>query len=161
MKRTSLKRKTPFSRSSVPLRRTKLRIVGHSTTKQIKDEIQAILREIVIKRDGGCILRHYPETGQCGGYKKDGKLILQAEHLHTRSNSASFADYRLVVCLCKRHHIFWKPQHSDEYYQIVKKHIGKERTNLLKAIQSDYKAHKMDWKLERLALDQYLKKLST
>lgn len=143
------------------MKRTRLKRKSQSATALIKDEIQALLRLIVIKRDGGCILRHYPETGQCGGYRQDGELILQAEHLHTRSNSVSFADSRLVVCLCMRHHIFYKPQHADEYYRIVKKHIGKARTKLLEAVQQDYRAYKMDWQLEKLALGKELKKLST
>lgn len=140
-----------------PLKRTRLHLKGHSTTTQIKDQIQAILREIVIKRDGGCILREYPETGECGGYTKEGKLILQAEHLHTRGNSASFACLDLVVCLCKRHHIYWKLQHSSEYYEIVKKQIGKERSALLKAVQEDRKAHKIDWNLQLCGLQMLLK----
>ncbi|MCK5614540.1 hypothetical protein KAR91_72415 [Candidatus Pacearchaeota archaeon] len=160
MKRSYIKRNTPLKRSKIPLRRTKLRLVGISTTSELKREIQALLRQIVIIRDGGCILRHYPGTGQCGGFRNDGELILQAEHLHTRSNSASFADHRLVVCLCKRHHIFWKPQHADEYYRIVKEHIGPGRTKLLEAIQADHSPHKMDWKLEKLALEKYLKEIS-
>jgi hypothetical protein len=35
----------------------------------------------------GRILCHYPESGTCGGYRQDGQLILQAEHLVTRSSS--------------------------------------------------------------------------
>lgn len=141
-----------------PLRRTKLRVAGHSTTAELKREIQSLLREIVIKRDQGCILRHYPETGVCGGYRKDGELILQAEHLHTRSNAASFSDTRLVVCLCQRHHIFYKPQHADEYYRIVRKHIGTIRSIILDRVQQDYSPHKVDLKLELVALKQELKK---
>lgn len=147
-------KKTYIKRSKIALKRTKLRVVGHSDVSEIKRDIQAVLREIVILRDGGCILRHYGESGQCGGYRKDGELILQAEHLHTRGNSASYADHRLVVCLCQRHHIFYKPQHADEYYRIVKSHIGKERTSLLERVQEDHSAHKMDWKLELLSLER-------
>jgi len=120
----------------------------------MKQDIQDILRKIVIIRDGGCILRHYPEAGSCGGYRKDGQLILQAEHLHTRSNAASFSDTRLVVCLCQRHHGYYKPQHADEYFKIVRKHIGKERSDLLTKVQEDYSPHKVDLKLEYLALLQ-------
>ena len=36
---------------------------GKSEMAQAKQGIQAILRQIVIARDGGCILRHYPEAG--------------------------------------------------------------------------------------------------
>jgi len=159
MKRTPLKTKSSLNRGTGQLRRTKLRVVGHSTALELKRDIQAILRQIVIKRDGGCILRHYPESGACGGRRNDGELILQAEHLHTRANSASYADHRLVVCLCQRHHIYWKPQYSDTYYEIVREHIGPERTKLLDAVKNDHRPHKMDWKLEKLALEQELKKI--
>lgn len=142
------------------MRRTKIRMRGKSETSVLKEQIQALLRKIVILRDGGCILRfNTEEAGNCGGYTNAGDLILQAEHLHTRANSASFADPRLVVCMCKRHHIYWKPQYPDDYYRIVKGIIGKERTKLLLAVQQDYSPHKMDWQLEKLSLEQYLKRL--
>lgn len=140
------------------MRRTYLKRKSSSPQSKLKDEIQELLRKIVIIRDGGCILRHYPETGQCGGYRNDGQLILQAEHLHTRSNASSFSDTRLVVCLCKRHHIYYKPQYSDTYYRIVKKHIGPERTKLLERVQEDRTAHKVDLMLAKIALEQELKK---
>lgn len=157
-----IKRYTPL-RTYTPLRRrTKLRTVSGHETAQVKLEIQALLRQIVIIRDGGCILRHYKaEAGSCGGYRKDGQLVLQAEHLHTRSNAASFADLRLVVCICKRHHIFFKKQHPDVYYKLVKRHIGTERTVLLERVQQDRTPHKVDFKLELMVLQQELKKLST
>lgn len=106
--RTPLKRYTPL-RS-----KTKLRVKGHSEVSEIKDEIQSVLRQIVILRDRGCILRTVAGTfvgdvlvPACGGYAKSGLLILQADHLITRSNSATYADARLVVCVCKAHH-GWK-----------------------------------------------------
>lgn len=142
------------------MKRTKLNIVGHSTQAQLKKEIQETLRTLVILRDGGCILRHYPETGKCGSRQtKSGELILQAEHLNTRARAISFSDSRLVVCLCERHHIFWKPQFSDEYYKIVKKHIGKTRTKLLEAVQNDYKTYKVDLALELIGLKKEVKAL--
>jgi hypothetical protein len=141
------------------MRRTKIRVKGHSDTADLKDEIQSILRSIVIKRDGGCILRHYSEAGVCGGYRKDGTLILQAEHLHTRANAASFSDSRLVVCICRNHHIFYKPQHADEYYRFVRNHIGKQRSDLLTRVQDDRTPHKTDLKLELIALKNEYQKL--
>ncbi len=122
------------------LRRTKIRIVGASTTTELKREIQAILNAIVKLRDGGCILRtHADIAGACGSRAtKDGHMILQAEHLITRSNAASFADTRLVVCLCERHHIFWKPQHSDEYNTLVRKIIGKQRKAISSMLSAGY-----------------------
>lgn len=141
-----------------PLRRKagRLKARADNETNRIKDDIQAYLREIVILRDGGCVLRHYPESGQCGSRPtKNGHIILQAEHLHTRSHSASYADSRLVVCLCERHHIFWKPQHADEYYKLIRTIIGPERSALLDKIQAArFLPSKMNWKLELAALKQ-------
>jgi hypothetical protein len=142
------------------LKRTRIRVVGHSPVSELKKEIQALLRQAVIQRDGGCWLRHYSESGACGGYRNDGELILQAEHLHTRANSASFADLRLVVCICQRHHIYWKPQHSARYNELAEKFIGKERANLWKRVREDHTPHKVDWKLALLGLKSELKKLS-
>lgn len=144
------------------MKRTRIRLVGHSTTTELKNEIQGILRELVLLRDGGCILRHYrdeitPQYRECGCFTNDGVLVLQAEHLHTRASANSFSDSRLVVCLCKRHHIYYKPQHADEYYRIVRKHIGKERSELLDRVQNDFMPHKVDLKLELIALKQELK----
>ena len=74
------------------MRKTFLKTKGTSEISQLKREIQRLLREIVIKRDGGCILRN---IRHCGGVL--GEAILQADHLISRSNSATFADHRLVV----------------------------------------------------------------
>ncbi len=162
LRKTQLKR-TPFKRKATkPMRRTRLHVVGHSTTSENKKEIQRLLREIVIKRDGGCFLRNFqneitPKYINCGGLRKDGGLILQAEHLHTRSNANSFSDSRLVVCCCQRHHIYYKPQHSDEYNGLAKKFIGAERTELWDRVKNDHKPYKVDLKLEILALEQELK----
>lgn len=149
MKRTPLKRK-------IPLRsRSKLRVEGHSDVAEIKRNIQALLREAVIARDKGCVMRHFPEAGACGGYRRDGALILQFEHLVTRANSASFGDVRLGVCLCQRHHIFWKPQHSQLYWQLIERQIGPERWNLLQRVLADRSPHRFylaDWKAIEAAL---------
>lgn len=142
------------------MKRTKLRVKGHSEMSEIKQEIQDELNTLVKLRDGGCILRHWPETGSCGSRPtKDGHLIQQAEHLHTRANGASYADSRLVVCLCERHHIFYKPQYSDRYYEIVRQIIGPERSALLDRVKADRSPHKMDWRLELLGLKNEVKKL--
>ena len=143
------------------MKRTRLSRVSKSPQAQMKRAIQAILREIVIARDGGCIMRHYKnevtnQYRECGGYRKDGEMILQAEHLHTRSNASSFSDTRLVICLCQRHHIYYKPQHSDEYYRIVRKHIGPKNSKLLTAVQEDRSAHKVDMALALVVLKKEL-----
>ena len=148
-----------MQRSGFLTRRSPLKTKSTSETALIKEDIQAYLRQIVIHRDGGCFLRHYPEAGACGSRPtKDGHLILQAEHLHTRSNAASYADSRLVVCICERHHIHWKPQHSSEYNQLARDFIGPERAALWDKIEKErFRPHKMNWVLEKLALAQELK----
>lgn len=96
----------------------------------------------------------------CGGYRNDGELILQAEHLHTRSNASSFSDSRLVVCVCQRHHIYYKPQHSVEYNELARDFIGKKNAQLWDRVKEDRTPHKVDLKLELLALKQEYKILS-
>lgn len=155
MKRTGFKQKL-----RKPLRRTKLRLVGHSTTTELKADIQALLRELAIKTYGTCVLSKYPETGKCGSYTKSGNLILQAEHLNGRSNTATFGDMRNIVLLCQRHHIYWKPQNSEKYWELIRKIIGEERWNWYKRASEDRKAYKIDLKLVKLALEQDLKNLN-
>lgn len=140
------------------MKRTKLRVKGVSTTAQLKDDIQDIVREIVIIRDGGCIFRK--EKGHiCIGYApKAGHLILQADHLLSRANSATFADTRLIVCVCKGIH-GWKSVGSnlrkEEYDERVKKLLSKEVVTLWEKCEKDMHAHKtykMDWAMEKLVL---------
>lgn len=177
MKKTPLKRKTPLKAKSTftskpavkqretGLRRTNIRSVGISSRSEMRAEIQALLRAIVILRDGGCFLRRYSHKmngGQylrCGGHRKDGDFILQAEHLESRSNASSFSDSRLVVCICQRHHIYYKPQHSAEYNELAGLFIGSSRKKLWDAVRKDRSPHKVDLKLERLVLIGELKKL--
>lgn len=153
-------KRSPLKRSVKPLKRSKLRVAGVSDVSEIKREIQSIIRAIAIHRDGGCVLRHYPETGKCGGYRKDGELILQFDHLNSRAYAVSYADVRLGVILCFRHHFYWKKQHPNEFITIIRKQIGKERSALLDRVQADRTPHKVDWNLELLALKQELKKYS-
>src|SRR5947209_88202 len=80
MKRTQLKRKTRLRAKTQINRRAKLSVVGHSETSELKREIQALCRDIVILRDGGCFFRRYPGH-ICSGYAQDGHLILQADHM--------------------------------------------------------------------------------
>jgi hypothetical protein len=156
------KRSTFKKKAYKPLKRTKLSTVGHSPTSELKRKIQAILRQIVVLRDGGCIMRHYKneislEYQDCGGFSSLGKLVLQAEHLHTRSSARAFSDTRLIICLCKRHHGNYKPEHTGEYYAIVRKHIGKQISDLLTEVQNDTKPYKVDLNKELLRLRQELK----
>lgn len=133
-------------------RKTKLRVAGKSTASQLKREIQAVLREAVIRRDAGCVLRSFSEAGNCSG-------PLQAEHLISRANSATFADFRNIVCLCQRHHIFWKPQHSRLYWELIEEVIGPERWRFIKLAEVDHRPYKTDWKLALLVLQKELASL--
>jgi hypothetical protein len=169
MRRSYLKRKTPL-RSKTRLKRTgwiqrraPLKARGESETTLVKERIQALLREIVIIRDGGCILRNTIGVPSCNGYRKDGQLVLQADHLITRANSATYADHRLVVCVCKGHH-GWKSvgnnRNKAEYDAIVRTLLPPDRIELWDKCEADSwrptRRGAYDWKLEEAALKQEL-----
>src|SRR3990167_10632447 len=109
MKRSWLKRKSP------------LRKKGESELSQCKDRIQALLRAIAIKRDGGCVLRGWAAR-PCSGWNKKGELILQYDHLITRTRNISYGDPRLGVCICLGHH-GWKHYNEIEYNSIIKEFL--------------------------------------
>jgi hypothetical protein len=92
------------------VKRTPLAQQGTSDTALIKDDIQHWAREIVILRDGDCILKKYRHCDD---------PVKQADHLITRANSATYADTRLIVCLCRSCH-GWKHWHKEEYDALVK-----------------------------------------
>jgi hypothetical protein len=175
MKRTPLQRKTGFKPRQKPLQRhTKLRVEGHTETAEVKREIQDVARDIVIIRDGGCILRaqfRLMAMGvipSCGGYRKDGQLILQADHLITRGNSATYADTRLIVCVCAAHH-GWKSlggnARKKKYDELVRTLITPERVALWDRCEQDSwrpkRTYALDWKLQLAALKQELSKVSS
>jgi hypothetical protein len=147
VRRTPLKRKTPLAAK------------GKSDTAQIKDDIQALLRAIVIKRDGGCLLRNSYDAPSCNGFDKSGKLIHQADHLVTRANSATYADPRLVACVCKGHH-GWKKWHQKEYEAVVRELLPADRVKLWDDCERDsWKAHRKytsDWVKEAAYLRSLL-----
>lgn len=138
------------------LKASRLRLKGVSDSSKAKERIQALLRSIGLLRDGGCIFRHYPETGECGGYKKDGSLILQFDHLNSRVHAISFSDSRLGVIACLRHHFYYKKQYPFEYERCAINNIGKKRADLLYLVRADRSPHKVDLKLAELALEKEL-----
>jgi hypothetical protein len=118
------------------MKRTPLAVQGRSETSIVKREIQDVVRETVIKRDGGCIFQNlinshwaFAYFADCNGYADDGHLILQADHLITRAKAATYADPRLIVCVCKGHH-GWKKWHEREYNSIVRNLLSPERVKL-------------------------------
>lgn len=166
MKRTALKRKTPMKRGTVALKRTgglrrgKLRLRGTSDASVLKERVQELLRAIGLIRDGGCVFRKYPETGDCGGYRKDGELIYQFDHLNSRVHAISFSDSRLGVIACLRHHFYYKKQYPAEYERCAIDNIGPKRAALLYAVRADRSPHKVDLKLAEIALKAELAKMN-
>lgn len=157
-----------------PLKRTPLRPKSKSYTATIKDDIQCLLRVVVTLRDGGCILRNYRhcggdasveviDTGNSFDYKVVSDVVIQADHLVTRANSATYADHRLVVCLCRPCH-GWKHFNEKEYDALVKRILPKDRVELWDKCETErqsHRSHKPNWILEVIALRQEIKKLST
>jgi len=137
------------------MKRGYLKRQGTSETAQIKREIQRLLREIVMLRDKGCILRN---KRHCGGTLDTEGVVIQADHLITRANVATYADSRLVVCVCKRCHA-WKHWHEKEYDVLVKTVLSTETVKLWDRCQVEiWKPHKVDWNVELLALQQEYEK---
>jgi hypothetical protein len=144
------------------VKRTPLAKKGTSDTALIKDEIQNYIRAIVIKRDGGCIVGNNWgkfDVPACNGYRDDGELILQADHLITRANSATYADTRLIVYVCKGHH-GWKKWNEARYNEIVRLILSPERVALWDRCHAaryiPTRMYASDWKKELAALKQEL-----
>jgi hypothetical protein len=133
---------------------------GTSDTSVLKERIQVLLREVAIARDRGCVLKN---ISSCNGHDKDGQLVLQADHLIERSNSSTYADSRLVVCVCKGHHgwkHFTKSNH-DQYNQLIREIISKDRIKLWEECEKNswkpVRTGAYDWKMAIIALKQELK----
>lgn len=162
MKRSGFKqkpRKPLQAKKGFKVTKSVLRQLSKNPTAEIKREIQALVREIVIKRDKGCILRL---KRFCGG--DIGFAVLQADHLITRANSATYGDTRLIVCVCTRCH-GWKSLGSNrnkkEYDTLVRTLISPERVALWDMAEADsHRPHKMDWQLVKLSLQKELAELS-
>lgn len=123
----------------------KPRVILPSVSK-VKKDIQAKLRERAIERDKTCVVGQNPSLLpsnwlQCAPFRKDGELVLQAEHLVGRANSASYADMDNIVLLCQRHHFYFKTQHPALYWNIIQKHIGKRRWDKIQALEADHRPH--------------------
>ena len=154
MKRGYLKRGTS------QLKRTKLRVVGVSTTAELKKEIQRLVRACVMLRDKGCVLRN---KRHCGGNLDTEGVVIQADHLITRSNSATFADTRLIVCICKSCH-GWKRWNANMYDVFIREVISKARGKLWDKCEADRYTYKRagayDWKLHVIQLEKELEELT-
>ncbi len=158
--RKPLKR-TPFKQKPYTLKRSTLNKLGKSPTSVIKREIQALLREICIKRDKVCILA----SKRCNSRVGDAGVVFQADHLLSRSNSATYGDSRLVVLICRPCH-GWKSLGSNlrkaEYDALVRTILPPQRVALWDMAELEagrHKGVKMDWVLVKLALEQELAQL--
>jgi hypothetical protein len=146
-----------------PIKKSKLNIVGHSTVSQLKDQIQELLRQIVIKRDKKCILYGVKCNHEYG--VNDEGIVWQAEHLIERSNSATYGDSRLVVLVCKNCHGWkhFKKSNHDQYDEWVKQKLSPERVKLWEKCEADsWKPTRVgayDWQLVVVALTQELNNL--
>ena len=101
------------------IRRTTLKRNSKSEVTKLKDRIQALVRAIVIKRDGGCVLKGFKGI-QCHS-------VLQADHLISRGRNIGFADTRLIVCLCKAHHTAKTFDTTHEYEDALAYAIGPKK----------------------------------
>jgi hypothetical protein len=136
----------------------RLRVEGHSEVSETKRNIQALLREIVIARDKGCILRN---VRHCGG--DVGFAGIQADHLISRANSATYADPHLVVCVCRPCHA-WKSLGGNlrkaQYDALVRTLLLADRVSLWDRRETDSwrpaRTGAYDWKLAEIALKQQL-----
>ena len=139
-----------------PLKRTRLRVVGVSDTAELKKEIQSLVREIVMLRDKGCVLRF---KRHCGGNLDTEGVVIQADHLITRANSATFADTRLIVCICKSCH-GWKRWNANMYDVLIREVISKARVKLWDKCEAGRYTYKRegayDWRLEIVNLEREL-----
>ena len=134
-----------------------------SDTNNAKDEIQELARQIVIARDGGCIARNEP-WHICNGFRKDGILILQADHLLTRANAATYSDIRLIVCVCNGLH-GWKRWNKEAYDARIRQLLPKDRIALWDRAHAErYKPvrkYTYDWRMDVAALRQELASYKT
>jgi 5-methylcytosine-specific restriction endonuclease McrA len=133
------------------MKRTPIRKLGIHPVSKTKRDIQALLRELAIKRDKVCVI------GQATGRKCSN--ILQADHIFSRANNATFADMDNIILVCSACHLFWKPSHPIEYGEIVKKKLGKKYEKLRAMSQTTLHMTKFDWELTRMSLEKQLNKL--
>ena len=140
--------------------RTKIPKLGKSPVSVVKRQIQAKLRENAIARDKTCVISQHLEDvpdnwRQCGKYRKNGQLIVQAEHLCGRANSQCYADMDNIVLVCMRHHFYFKTQRAPIYWDIIQKHIGEERWAKVQAWEKDngvYRFNADEWRDKLLSL---------
>ena len=147
MKRNWLKRKKGLSSK------------GKSDTARAKDEIQKLLRALAIKNQKECWvkLQGITEFGECDE-------VQQYDHLETRAKNISYADPRLGVLVCKRHHFYHgspRREQVEQYENLVREFIGPERAKLWERVRKDTKSYPKllwDWQKDIMFLKAELTK---
>lgn len=146
------------------MKRTKLKLVGDNSTATLKKEIQRLVRLIVTHRDKGCVLARLRKCGVEAFVDENQEIVatssfIQADHLVTRANSATFADTRLIVCVCNGCHA-WKNWNKESYDKLVRTQLPNDRKILwdkCEEARHQHKTQKMDWSMELVALKKELK----
>jgi len=158
-----------WAKTQASNRKAILKAQSSQTSAVLKTEIQALLREIAILRDGGCVLRDVPKTWitkcrgtvdipHCNGYNKNGEYVLQFDHLNSRRFNVSFANPDLGVCVCRGHH-GWKKWNEEIYNEIIRTIIGPERCASWDRAAADRATYHMDsgdWAKVKAGLEQAL-----
>lgn len=151
-------KRTPLRKMSLKPKKRRIKVAGQETVKELKAEIQSLLRQIAIKRDKKCILYGI----KCGNEVGMEGVVWQAEHLIERSNSATYADPRLIVLVCRNCHGWkhFKKSNQQQYDIWVKQRISPTRVRLWETCEANSwyakRVGAYDWKLEILALKKEL-----
>lgn len=103
------------------------------------------------------------DVRRCNGLPGVPGVVLQADHLITRANSATFADVRLVVCVCRPCHA-WKSLGSNrnkaQYDALMRTLLPADRVALWDRCEADswrpHRTFSSDWKLAEVALKAML-----
>lgn len=150
-----------FKKKSYTLKRSTLRKISKDPVAETKRRIQALLRDICMARDSGCILAQV----RCNRRIGDAGVVWQADHLISRSNSATYGDPRLVVLICRDCH-GWKSLGSNlrkaEYDRLVRSILPLERVKLWDMAELEagrHKGVKVDWTMTEIVLQAELDKL--
>lgn len=123
------------------MKRSKLRKKSKQPAALAKDEIQNLLRQLAILTYGECWVKQagITEMGECND-------VLQYDHLETRAKNISYADFRLGVLVCKRHHWYHGSPRKEQvtrYEELARGFIGKERAALWDRVRADNRAYPM------------------
>ena len=140
-----------------------MRTTSKTESAQAKQRIQELLRKIGLQRQKGkCFFEGKVvdyRVHQCSGWRADGELVMQYDHLNSRAYNVSYANPDCGVVICKGLHL-WKKYHKDTYDKAARKYIGKKRRELWDRVADDKKIYPMsayDWMKCELALKEELK----